>query len=72
MLKSISSETLIIAEKTHDFSKAEILVKRMHEANQLNQLVLVEFAKTNRYAETVAALAHVMCRSDRHDRAHVQ
>lgn len=57
MLKSISSETLTIAEKTHDFSKAEILVKRMHEANQLNQLVLVEFAKTNRYAETVAALA---------------
>lgn len=60
LLLSISDETLKDVEKTHDFTQAKALVQNMHERGRLNQLVLVEFAKAQRYAETIAALA-ILC-----------
>ena len=57
ILLSISAETLETVKQTHDFTKAQSIVQRMHEAGELNQMVLLEFAKAHRYAETVAALA---------------
>jgi uncharacterized protein (DUF2336 family) len=43
-----------------DFAESEQHVRRLNEAGQLNQLALLEFVHTGRYAESVVALA-LMC-----------
>jgi uncharacterized protein (DUF2336 family) len=57
LLLDISSQALRDAETKHDFAAAQILVKRMQDRGELNQVALVEFAKARRYAECVAGLA---------------
>ncbi|HTS41858.1 MAG TPA: DUF2336 domain-containing protein [Xanthobacteraceae bacterium] len=57
-LASISNEVIQEVEiETRDFKRARDLVLALHKKNQLNEAMLSEFAKNNKYEEMVAAFA---------------
>jgi uncharacterized protein (DUF2336 family) len=57
VLASISNEVIENEELDQDFSAAQRLVQLMRENGELNQVALLEFAKSRKYAATVTALA---------------
>ena len=54
VIKAISEAAL---EKARDFSRAETLVKRLKDANELNDDAIIRFAETKQFDEVSASLA---------------
>ena len=54
VLKAISAAAL---ENARDFSRAETLVKRLNDANELNDDAIIRFAETKQFDEVAASLA---------------
>ncbi len=57
VLASISNEVIENEELDQDFSAAQRLIQLMRENGELDQVALLEFAKSRKYAATVTALA---------------
>lgn len=65
VLTSIGDDFIGELPAAPDFEHANFLVSRMKDDGELNEIALLEFAKSNRYAESIVALAK-MC-STPHD-----
>ena len=57
VLASISDDVIENEEVDQDFVAAQRLIQLMRENGELNQVALLEFAKSRKYAATVTALA---------------
>ncbi len=60
VLASIGRDVLDELPDPYDFDHANLVVRRIHDNGELDELTLLEFVKSGRYAELVAALA-IMC-----------
>jgi hypothetical protein len=59
ILASVSDKVLRKAAALRDFSRAMALVDKMHEAGQLNEAAIVEFAGAGQFEDLIAALARL-------------
>jgi uncharacterized protein (DUF2336 family) len=57
VLARVSNE--LATASTRDFSAAEYLIETMHQRGELTEAALVDFAKTGKYEEMVAALSRL-------------
>jgi uncharacterized protein (DUF2336 family) len=57
VLKAIASTAAGDTPSTRDFSRAEALVKLLHELNELDDAAVIKFAGANKFEEVAASLA---------------